>query len=110
HLHAAPVRVRTSPAIRKEGIMDYTAKTLSELRTIRLRFQAALQNPRLNATNHSNIERWLGEVETQMCKAAPVATPAVVTAPVPSIRDMRNGTAAPRNAADQNRLQWSYLS
>ncbi len=90
--------------------MNYSAKTLSELRMIRLRFQAALQNPRLNATNRVNIARWLGDVETQMCKAAPVATPAVVTAPVPSIRDMRNGTAASRNAADVNRLSWSMWS
>ncbi len=90
--------------------MDYSGKTLPELRTIRLRFQAALQNPRLNATNRTNIERWLCEVEAQMCKAAPATTPAVVTAPVPSIRDMRNGTVAPRNAADQDRLSWSYLS
>lgn len=90
--------------------MNYSATTLSDLRTIRLRFQAALANPRLNATNRVNVEMWLGEVETQMCKAAPVATPAVVTAPVPSIREMRNGSAAPRNVADQNRLQMSYLS
>lgn len=90
--------------------MNYSAKTLPELRTIRLRFQAALQNPRLNATNRTNIERWLGEVEAVMCKAAPVATPAIITDPVPSIRAMRNGTVAPRNAADQNRLQWSMWS
>lgn len=90
--------------------MDYATKTLSELRTIRLHFQAALANPRLNATNRANIERWLGEVEAVMCKAIPATTPAVVTAPVPSIRDMRNGSAAPRNVSDQNRLQMSYLS
>lgn len=90
--------------------MDYTTKTLPELRTIRLRFQAALQNERLNATNRVNIEHWLGEVESAMCKAIPATTPAVVTAPIPSIRDMRNGTATPRNAADQNRLAMSFLS
>ncbi len=90
--------------------MNYSATTLSDLRTIRLRFQAALANPRLHATNRGNVEMWLGEVETQMCKAAPVATPAIVTAPVPSIRDMRNGSAAPRNAADVSRLSWSMWS
>jgi len=90
--------------------MDYTAKSLSELRTIRTRFNAALSNPRLNTTNRANIERWLGAVEAQMCAAIPVTTPAVVSAPVPSVRAMRAGTAAPRNAADQHRLQWSYLS
>ncbi|MGI8405483.1 MAG: hypothetical protein ACR2OE_12105 [Thermomicrobiales bacterium] len=90
--------------------MDYSLKTLPQLRTIRLRFQAALQNPRLNATNRSNLERWLGEVESAMCKAIPATTPAVVTAPAPALYQMRNGSAAPRNVSDQNRLQMSYLS
>lgn len=89
--------------------MDYSAKSLSELRTIRLRFQAALRNDRLNATNRANIERWLGAVEAQMCTAIPATTPATKDA-IPSIRAMRQGTAIPRNAADQHRLQWSYLS
>jgi hypothetical protein len=90
--------------------MTYSAKPLSELRTIRLRFQAALQNPRLNATNRINIERWLVEVEAQMCMTVPATTPAIVSSPVPSIQAMRAGTVTPRNAADQDRLQWSYLS
>jgi hypothetical protein len=31
-------------------------------------------------------------------------------ATVPSIHDMRTGAAIPRNARDQERLQWSYYS
>lgn len=92
--------------------MNYATKSKSELQALRARFLTALTNDRLNATNRANIETWVAEIESELLKAAPVAAakPVKVTAaPAPTVRQMRNGTA-PRNAADQDRLQWSMWS
>ncbi|MGI8403210.1 MAG: hypothetical protein ACR2OE_00310 [Thermomicrobiales bacterium] len=91
--------------------MNYSLKTAADLRSLRNRFLATLASDRLNSTNRVNIERWISEIETALiAKATPVKVAKPVTARAPSIRAMRNGSAAPRNAADVNRLQMSYLS
>jgi len=93
----------------------YASETLDTIRQARLQLLHGLANPRLSAPTRDRMQGWISEAEAELLNragtgVATISTPAVVTAPVPSIREMRNGSAAPRNAADQNRLSWSYLS
>jgi len=91
----------------------YATKTLDFIQQARLQLMSGLANPRLSAPTRERMQGWIAEAEAELLNRAGkgveiVATPKTPVAP--ALYQMRNGTVAPRNAADQNRLQMSFLS
>ena len=91
----------------------YTNDSLEAIQNARLQLLRGLSNPRLSASTRERMQGWISEAETELLNRAGkgveiVATPKTPAAP--ALYQMRNGSAAPRNVSDQNRLQMSYLS
>ncbi|MGI8486278.1 MAG: hypothetical protein ACR2OU_18715 [Thermomicrobiales bacterium] len=93
----------------------YTNDSLETIQNARLQLLRGLANPRLSTATRERMQGWIAEAEAELLNRASsgaeiAATPKQATPAAPALYQMRNGSAAPRNAADQNRLQMSYLS
>lgn len=93
----------------------YSTVSLETIQNARLQLLRGLANPRLSAPTRERMQGWISEAEAELLSRAGkgveiVATPQRTAPAAPALYQMRNGTAAPRNVSDQNRLQWSYLS
>lgn len=96
----------------------YTNDSLETIQQARLQLLRGLANPRLSASTRERMQGWISEAEAELLNRAGTGVeivaapkrPAPATPAAPALYHMRNGSAAPRNAADQNRLQWSMWS
>ncbi len=93
----------------------YSDETLDSIRKARLHLLRGLANPRLSTSTRERMQGWISEAEAELLNRAGkgveiVATPTPKTLAAPALYEMRNGSAKPQTAADQDRLQWSYLS
>lgn len=83
----------------------YRTASTDTIQSTRRTLIAGLANPRLNATNRANITGWIAEADAELMRRA-----AVVEATEPTLHELRSGKREARTVADQNRLQWSYMS
>ncbi len=93
----------------------YTNDSLDNIRKARMHLLRGLANPRLSTATRERMQGWISEAESELLNRAGkgveiVATPTPKTPAAPALYEMRNGSAKPQTVADQNRLQWSYLS